>query len=442
MSTRRPLLGTVAVAAVTALTLAACGSGSGSSASGTGPAPTGSVAQAADLSTCKPDGVTLKLNFGPQGAPAVKLAVAAMQQKYPGLKFDATASATASYNDLTKQVVSDAAVGKPDDLISTGLSQLTFWVDSYHPAEIDQSKLPAGYQKQFLAAGTDHGKVYIAPFQVSAPVLLVNQTALKNAGIDPSVPITSYADLVKDAQTLTARTGKPSISISTDGLPDWFGQGFVQSAGGTFVNADGSAGFGDATGVKALSIWSTLAKNKTLLNVGGTDAMAQFQAGNLPFMVYTTSIVATIQKGVGSKFQWMPVDLPTLGGTDAGPLPAGGNGWLVLSQDPCKAAYANAMISIMLSKEISLAASGTGFSYIPVNKDAATELLAGSTATPQLKYAWSYNKPLSAWGGFKGSVTKQIFDALTTTTQQLSTGADPQATVASAVRQVNELVGK
>ena len=40
-----------------------------------------------------------------------------MQKKYPGLQFEATPSTTSSYNDLTKQVISDAAVGKPDDLI-------------------------------------------------------------------------------------------------------------------------------------------------------------------------------------------------------------------------------------------------------------------------------------------------------------------------------------
>lgn len=436
---KRSLLGLGAAGVAALMAVTACSSGTGSGA----PAgPTGTVAHAADLASCNPASTTLKLNFGPQAAPAVKLAVTQMQAKYPGLKFDAAPSAAASYSDLTKQVVSDAAVGKPDDLINTGLSQLTFWVDSYHPAEIDQAKLPDGYQKQFLAAGTANGKVYLAPFQISAPVLMVNRTLLTQAGLDPATPIASYADLVKAAQAVTAKTGKPSINIPTDNLPDWFTQAFVQAAGGSYVNSDGSAGFGDDTGAAAVGLWSTLAKDKVLLNVSGADGMAQFEAGTLPFFVYTTSTVATVQKAVGSKFDWMPVDLPTLDGTAKGALPAGGNGWLVLSQDACKAAYANAMISLMLSKDISLAASGSGYSYIPVNSLAATDLLGGAGATPQLKYAWSYSKPLTVWGGFKGSATAPILTAVTTMAQQLSTGADPKSTVTSTVNQINTLVGK
>ena len=438
MPTRRtPFLRTAAGAAIL-LVVAGCSTATGA----TSAAPAGTVAAAADVATCDPATATMKLNFGPQSAPAVELAVAQMEQKYPGLTFDATPSATSSYNDLTKQVIADTAVGKPADLINTGLGQLTFWVDSYSPAEIDVAALPEGYNPNFLTAGTVDGKVYLAPFQISTPVLIVNRTLLQQAGIDPETPITSYDELIADAEILTAQSGQPSVNLSTDGLPDWFSQGLVQTAGGTFVNADGTAGFGDATGLAALELWPALAKDNLLLNIGLTDALAQFTAGTLPFYFATTSLVATLQKGIETKFDWMPVDVPTLDGTDAGPLPAGGNGWLVLSQDSCKAAYANEMIGLMLSKEISLAASGAGYSYIPVNTQAATELLAGPNATPQLTYAWSYDKPLSVWGGFPGTATAQIFTVLTTMTQQLATGADTASTVSSAVAEINALVGK
>lgn len=90
-----------------------------------------------------------------------------------------------------------------------------------------------------------------------------------------------------------------------------------------------------------------------------------------------------------------------------GDLPAGGNGWVVLSQDACRAAYSEEMISLMLSKEISLAASGTGYSYIPVNTLAAEELLASDEVTPQLQYAWSYDKPLSIWGASPAAPTRR-----------------------------------
>jgi multiple sugar transport system substrate-binding protein len=443
MKLRRRSLLVGAIVGAAALALSACGGSGGSGGSGGGDAaqPKISIAKAADLSTCDPSNTTLKITYGPQGTPGVQYGMQQMQAKYPGIKFDATPSQSSSYNDLTNQVVADAAVGKQADLIMSGLGQLRFWVDSYHPAPISEDALPDGYQKQFLSAGTVNGQVYLAPFQISAPVLLVNQDLLKANGIDPTKPIASYADLEADAKAITAKTGKPSVNLSTDALPDWFAQGLVQSAGGSFVAANGQAGFGDDTGIKALGLWTDLAKDNVLLNIGLTDATAQFTAGNLPFMFATTSLVASAQKTIASKFNWMPVDMPTLDGTVKGDQPAGGNGWVVLSQDACKAAYANAMIGYMLSADGSLAASGTGFSYIPVNSGAATQLLSGSTATPQLKYAWSYSKPLSVWGGFKGSATAQIFSQLTTMTQQLSTGADTKSTVTAAVKSIDGILG-
>ena len=372
----------------------------------TSAAPAGTVAAAADVAACDPSTATIKLNFGPQSAPAVELAVAQMEQKYPGLTFDATPSATSSYNDLTKQVIADTAVGKPADLINTGLGQLTFWVDSYSPGRNRRGRATRGVQPQ-LPDCRHRGRQGL-----SRAVPDLHTGAHRQPDPAPSrpastrtTPITSYDELIADAEILTAQSGQPSVNLSTDGLPDWFSQGLVQTAGGTFVNADGTAGFGDATGLAALELWPALAKDNLLLNIGLTDALAQFTAGTLPFYFATTSLVATLQKGIETKFDWMPVDVPTLDGTDAGPLPAGGNGWLVLSQDSCKAAYANEMIGLMLSKEISLAASGAGYSYIPVNTQAATELLAGPNATPQLTYAWSYDKPLSVWGGFPGTAT-------------------------------------
>ena len=175
-----------------------------------------------------PSKTTIKIAYGSQGAPAVQLAIKEMKQAYPGLTFNAPTPSTTSYADITKQVVADAAVGEPDDLIMAGLGQVNFWVQTYHPAPLNASALPTGYRTQFLPAGTVNGKVYLAPFQISAPTLLVNQTLLRRAGINPATPITSYAALQTDALAATKKTGQPSVVISTDLLPDWFSQAFVQ----------------------------------------------------------------------------------------------------------------------------------------------------------------------------------------------------------------------
>lgn len=169
--------------------------------------------------------------------------------------------------------------------------------------------------------------------------------------------------------------------------------------------------------------------------------MAAFTSGKAAFFVYTTSVIASLQKSIGTSFDWMPVDLPSVGG-EKGALPAGGNGWVVLSDESCRAAYSNALIGELLSPEAVAGASGTSYSYIPVNADAGKSLLASSAATPQLTYAWSYDKPLTPWGGFEGSKVAQVNDAIRLMAQQLQSGAEPAKAVSQAAGSVNAIVGK
>lgn len=432
----RPLHLATIVGAVTAgaLALTGCASSGPSNSSQT-------VAAAADLSKCTPSQNTLNVTFGQQAAEAMKVAVEKVQKDYPGLTVNATPQATTSYTELTQKIVGDIAVGKRPDLIMSGLGQLRFWVDTYKPATIDEASLSPTYQKQFLSAGTVNGKTYLAPAQISAPVLIVNQNLLTEARAGKASDIKTYDDLIAAARKVSAKTGQPSVSIPTSSIPDWFSQAFVQGAGGTFVKEDGTAGFGDDTGQKALSIWSTLANEKLETNVAEKDANAAFFGGKTAFEVSSSSNIASFTTNIGDKFDWEPVNLPTATGTD-GSLPAGGNGWVVLSEDSCRAGYTNALVGALLSKDAVLAASGTSFSYIPVNSAAAEQLLAGEGASKQKRWAWSYDKSLTPWGGFNGKTTSQVTDALKQMAQTLQSGADTNSTVEQTVSTVKSIVGK
>jgi multiple sugar transport system substrate-binding protein len=410
-------------------------------AASTTPVTDVAIADVADIASCDPAESPITVTFGTQAAEAMEIAVANLKAEYPGLEIAAEPQATSSYDDLTKTVVADIAVGKRPDLIMTGLGQLRFWTDTYEPAPIDTAALPATYKTQFLDAGTVDGTVYLAPAQISTPVLLVNQDALDAADAGEAADITTFDELVAAAEKVTAETGAPSVSIPAVGLADWFSQAFVQGSGETFVNEDDSAGFGTDKAVEALSIWSTLADKGLELGIADQDAMAQFIGGNAAFLVYTTSTIASLQKGIGDSFEWTPVDLPSVD-ADGGALPAGGNGWIVLSDDECRAAFANALVGELLSPEAVAGASGTSYSYIPVDSEAGDALLASDAATPQLTYAWSYDKPLTPWGGFDGTNIVRVNDTIRTMAQKLQAGDDAEPSVAAAVSGIDAIVGE
>ena len=414
---------------------------SGCAASGSSD-PEASVAAAANIADCDPAANTITVTYGQMANEAMAIAVANLQKTYPDLTIDATPPSTSNYNELTQTIVADIAVGNRPDLIMTGLGQLQFWVDTYSPSPIDTSVLRPTYKTQFLGAGTVDGTVYLATNQISATVLLVNQDALDSADAGEAKDIKTLDNLVAAAEKVTADTGRPSVSIPTDGLPEWFSQALIQGSGETYVNADGTAGFGSEKAIEALSIWPTLKnKNLELGVVNNQDAIAQFIGGNAAFLIYTTSTIATIQEGIGDAFDWMPVDLPSVSGEE-GALPAGGNGWIVLSEDACRAAYSNALIAELLSPEAVSAASGTSYSYIPVDTEAGDALLASDAATKQLTYAWSYDKPLTPWGGFAGKDTMEVFDTVRLMTQRLQSGSDATETVNEAVTKIDKIVSE
>ncbi|WP_143340700.1 hypothetical protein [Demequina sp. NBRC 110057] len=428
--------------ALGAITLAGCSSGASTETdTSSAAAEAESVASAAAVDTCVPEDTTITATYGAQAEGAMQVAVAALEEKYPGLTIEATASASQGYDDITKSIVGDIAVGKRPDLIMSGLGQVGFWVEQYGAAPIDADALADTYQTQFLSAGTIDGETYLAPAQISAPVLLVNQSALDAAGAGEAEDIVTYDDLIAAAQMVTDATGAPSVSIPSVGLADWYAQAFVQGAGGTFVAEDGTAAFGDEAGIAGLSIWPDLQAaglETGVLNL--QDAIAPFVGGQTAFLVYTTSGIANLQGLVGDTFEWTAVDLPTADGV-GGSMPAGGNGWIVLSDDSCRAAYANELVGELLSEDAVLAASGTDFSYIPVDSAAAETLLAGDDVAPQVAYAWSYDKELTPWGGFDGTKTAEVNTALTTMGQELQMGQDAATSVATAVESIDALVG-
>jgi len=404
--------------------------------------PPASVAPAANITDCDPAENSITATYGLMATDAMDIAVANLQKLYPELTIDLNPPSTTDYNELTQTIVADIAVGNRPDLIMTGLGQLQFWVDTYSPAPIDVSALRPTYQTQFLDAGTVDGTVYLATNQISVTTLLVNQDALDSADAGEAQDIRTLDDLVAAAEKVTADTGVPSVTIPTEGLPDWLGQALIQASGETFVNEDGTAGFGTEKAVEALSIWSTLQnKNLELGVVNGQDSIAQFVNGNAAFFIWTTSNIATIQEGIGDSFDWMPVDLPSVGG-EGGALPAGGNGWIVLSEDPCRAAFSNALIAELLSPEAVSAASGANYSYIPVDSESAEALLASDAATKQLTYAWSYDKPLTPWGGFAGKDTMEVFDAVRLMAQKLQSGDEATETVTEAVTNIDQIVSE
>lgn len=421
---RIPLLA-AALAAATLL-LTACGSST----------PAAPAAAAASVADCNPAGVAIAAEYAPQGDTAAKLAKAALEKAHPGLTVNLTVSADTSYDKLTQQIVSDIAAGRRPDVAMVGLGQIRFWADRYKPLPIDPATLSTTYDQRFLSIGTVDGTPYVAPFQVSVPVLYTNTTLTTAAGVT-TVPTTT-GELLANARKIKAASGVAPVQLPRDGVADWVAQAMIQSSGATFVNPDGTPGFDNDRGRAGLAVYEQLGAEKLEDLISSTDATTAFNTGRLPYMVTSPAAAASIQKAIGGRFAWTVTAMPVPDGGTAS-LPAGGNGWMVLSQDPCRAAFGAELIRDMLDPSV-IETSSKSYSYIPVDKAAAAKLAADPAARTQLGYSWTYTGTPTPWGGWHGDATPRVNVFLQDMVQKLTGGQPVSAVLPETVRQISGVV--
>jgi multiple sugar transport system substrate-binding protein len=413
------------LAALAALALTACGGGASTGA-----------ATAAAVDTCDPAGVTLTVAYAPQGDAAAQSAKATIEAAHPGLTVNLKQSGTASYDQLTQQIVADIAAGSRPDVAMVGLGQVRFWVDRYQPQPLDTATLAPTYDQRFLEIGAVDGQNFVAPFQVSVPVLYTNTTITQGAGVSAAPATTS--ELLAAARKVKAATGSAAVSLPRDGIADWVAQAMIQSGGATFVNPDGTAGFGTPEGEQSLSVYETLGAEKLQDPIGATDAMTAFNSGRLAYMVTSPASAVSIGKAVNGAFDWTVTDMPVPDG-GAPSLPAGGNGWMVLSDDACRAAFGNELIADMLDPAV-ITASSKSYSYIPVDTQAAATLKADPAASTQVGYGWTYTGTPTPWGGWHEDATPRVNQFLQDMVQRMTSGEPVATVVPETVRRIDSAV--
>ena len=409
-----------------ALTVAACG----------GSADATPTATAAAVADCDPAGTTITAAFAPQGQVAAEAARTALEAEYPGLTVELRPSSTSSYDELTQQVVADIAAGNRPDVTMVGLGQIRFWVDQYDPQPIDPDTLADTYDPRFLSIGEVDGEPYVAPFQVSVPVLYTNTTKAEAAGVT-TVPETT-SELLEAARQVQAETGGAPVQLPRDAIADWVAQAMIQSAGATFVTEDGQPGFDDEAGADGLAVYEELGADALQDPIAFADATTAFQTGDVTYLVSSPASAVAAQAAIGDSFDWTVTAMPIPDGGSA-VLPAGGNGWMVLSDDACRSAFGRELIADMLTPEV-IAESSRSYSYIPVDTQAAAELAADPAVETQVGYSWTYTGTPTAWGGWHGDATPRVNVFLQDAVQQLIGGDTVEAVLPATVQRIQSAV--
>ena len=178
-----------------------------------------------------------------------------------------------SYQDTIVKALTAHKAGTPP-VASVLLSTDTFTlidedavvpIDNFVKTPDDKAWLGSFY-KAFLLNSQVGGKTWGVPFQRSTIVLYWNKELFKEAGLDPSKPPQTWAEMADMAAKLTKKdaSGKVTqygVQIPSSGFPYWLFQGLTTQNDVILANEAGNAvRYDDPKVIEALGYWVDLGK--------------------------------------------------------------------------------------------------------------------------------------------------------------------------------------
>ncbi len=250
------------------------------------------------------------------------------------------------------------------------------------------------FQPAFLTDSEFGGKIYSLPYLRSTPVLYLNTTLLKKAGLDLKGPDT-LEEMAVYAKTIKDKTGKFGMSIFAD---TWLFQAFMMGQGSSLYNDTVTSTFINTPAAKKIiRLVSDMRDNgsvRVLASSQASNLLADVAGQNCGMWFYSTGGLTTFM-GLGQKngFEVTTAYIPK---GIQNSLPTGGANLVATSRltDAQKEASWQ-FIKWMTQKEQTIKASTTT-GYLPSRISAVNDPLMQSlykttppfkVAMDQLKYA-------------------------------------------------------
>lgn len=419
---------TLAAAAATAVLLSACSSSSTSPATsgGTAGSAAGDItvnlwnsatgAQADALKT-----LVDQFNGANQGkinlVATFQGAYAAAQVKYTAAIQSNSTPSIMMMNDVSTQFMLDSKQTVP--LHTFTKADSTF----------DPGTIPAPIKAYY----SDSNGLLSMPFNSSQPVLYVNPDLVKQAGLDPTKPPTTWADVVGWADQIHTKTSAYGFGM---GLTDtWMIEELTASAGLPWCTSSNGHGAGPATAVKLtdptqISFLTDLQKMYTggvALNIGSNSAAlaSSFSAGKVGLMLNSSGTYGSIKPN--AKFTTVISSFPKVTTSpDAGAVIGGASLWIDGPGHNTAEQQASYQVEKFLQSAASQAAWSKATGYLSTNTGSAA-LPAGKAQLADPAYAAMYKQlaatPTSnAAGGCRMGPFSQVRAAVTSDIDKLLSG--------------------
>lgn len=325
-----------------------------------------------------------------------------------------------------------------------GANNLTALVGEEGLAEAFGGEYPFHERAQVLADW--EGSTYGIPYVFSTPVLWVNEDMFAAAGLDPKTVDLSTWDAVSEAAaTITASTGKPSVSVTClVAGGSWCMQGLFRSNGAQVLSDDrATIEFGSDAAVEAVDTFRTMFDDGILANQETATQYEAFAQGQTAIHVNTSALQGAFMAGSAAAGWTLNAHtLPAFEGHDVVPTNSG-SFLSIFTTDPAKQAASWELIKWMTS-ERAYEVISSGIGYLPLRSTLADEggaLHEWVEANPLVKPNLAQLDALEPWVSYPGNSYAQIDQVLATAIEEsIFYGADPEATMQDAAKRAQGLI--
>jgi multiple sugar transport system substrate-binding protein len=288
--------GLLALAVAGTLALGACGSGGASTAPASNPAEVTGTLRV----------LVPSYPASNEGKAALEKVVASFNAKYPKLKVEPD---FATFDTLNQKISTSIAGGQGYDVLVTGIG----WVPPFAAKNVFEDLSAFGATAESLGKSTNpalvpaagfKSKVYAVPLVTAPKPLALRKSLFEKAGLDPSKPPTTMAEIKTAAEKLTVKDA--SGNITQAGFDFWaapggYRQDFVAllgSLGKPLYNSDGGPEFSGAEGVQALEWMKGMVNNVQKYGAQNAAKSPLVNTGEAA-MGFTGGYIDCSEKGVG-----------------------------------------------------------------------------------------------------------------------------------------------
>ncbi|MBS7526931.1 ABC transporter substrate-binding protein [Fusibacter paucivorans] len=363
--------------------------------------------------------------------------------KEMGIKVNAEYQGT--YADLSQKLQAAYVSGTVPAVTVMDLGYITTFADNgvFEPLtpyiERDAVNMDDYYESLLENCKVD-GTYYALPYLRSTPVLYLNATLLKEAGLDPSGPKT-WDDLAAYCKTIKEKTGTYGLTMYSD---EWLFDAFLLQSNASILNeANNTSNINTPESKETLRFFKELIEDGDVACHAGSDSnqiQIDFMSQNAAmFSVSSAYISYVIGLAEQSGFE---VNIAPMPMNDTYGVAAGGCNLIMTSSISEKEKEA-AWTFIKWMTETDQAAYASAYTgYVPTRKSAVeTDTIQKLYAeTPQFEIALNQLKAYGSKYPMVNGYTEAADIVVSVLDAVWVNGAEIESTTADAETQINELL--